>query len=87
MEQKKLCLLYPLATEKAIRMIEAENMMTFVVERTASKTTIKQQIEKMYKVLVRKVNTNITAKGEKRAYAYLSRETPALDLATRLGLL
>lgn len=78
---------FPLATEKAIRMIEAENTITFVVERTAKKPMIKKDIEKLYKVKVTKLNTTITPKGTKRAYARLAMETPALDVATQLGLI
>ncbi|MEK6920669.1 MAG: 50S ribosomal protein L23, partial [Nanoarchaeota archaeon] len=48
---------YPLATEKAIRMIEAENTMTFEVERKAKKADIKKQVQELYKVKVEKVNT------------------------------
>ncbi len=78
---------YPLATEKAIRMIEAENIITFVVERKATKQNIKKQIEQLYKVKVTKLNTTITPKGTKRAYARLAADTPALDIATQLGLI
>ncbi|MEK6867249.1 MAG: 50S ribosomal protein L23 [Nanoarchaeota archaeon] len=78
---------YPLATEKAIRMIEAENTMTFEVERKAKKADIKKQVQELYKVKVEKVNTMITTRGTKRAYVKLAKETPALDVATQLGLI
>ncbi len=78
---------FPLATEKAIRMIEAENIITFVVERKATKPDIKKHIEQLYKVKVTKLNTTITPKGTKRAYARLAVDTPALDVATQLGLI
>ncbi len=78
---------YPLATEKAIRMIESENTMTFEVERKAVKTDIKKQVEALYKVKVTKVNTMITPRGTKRAYVKLAMETPAIDVATQLGLI
>ncbi len=82
-----LLIKYPIATEKAIRMIEAENTLTFSVERTARKPAIKKQVEELYKVKVTKVNTMITPKGTKRAYVRLAQNTPALDVATQLGLL
>ncbi len=78
---------YPLATEKAIRMIESDNIIIFVVERDATKTAIKEEIEKAYKVKVEKLNTLLTPKGQKRALARLSNDTPALDIATQLGLI
>ena len=78
---------YPLATEKAIRMIESENTMTFEVERKARKEDIKKQVETLYKVKVTKVNTMITPRGTKRAYVKLGMDTPAIDVATQLGLI
>ena len=78
---------YPLATEKAIRMIESENTMTFEVERKARKEDIKKQIEALYKIKVTKVNTMITPRGTKRAYVKLAMNTPAIDVATQLGLI
>ncbi len=78
---------YPLATEKAIRMIESENTMTFVVERKARKPDIKKQVQELYKVKIAKVNTTITAKGTKKAYVTLTKETPAIDIATQLGII
>ncbi len=78
---------YPLATEKAIRMIEAENTMTFEVERRATKQEIAKEVEALYKVKVAKVRTAITPQGKKRAYVRLTAATPALDVATQLGLL
>ena len=78
---------YPLATEKAIRMIESENTLTFEVERKARKNDIKKQIEALYKVKVTKVNTMITPRGTKRAYVKLAMNTPAIDVATQLGLI
>ena len=78
---------YPLSTEKAIRLMEAENKLVFAVERTANKPDIKHAIEKMFNVKILKVTTLITPKGGKRAYVKLSPETPALDIATGMGLM
>ena len=68
-------------------MIESENTMTFEVERKARKEDIKKQIEALYKVKVTKVNTMITPRGTKRAYVKLGMDTPAIDVATQLGLI
>ena len=78
---------YPLSTEKSIRLMEAENKLIFVVDLKANKKEIKHAIEKTFKVKVQKVTTLITPKGQKRAYVKLSPETPALDIATDLGLM
>ena len=77
----------PLATEKAVRLMEMENKLVFVVDRKSTKKQIKQAIEEMFKVKVRKVNTLINNKGIKKAYVSLSIDTPAVDVATQLGLM
>ena len=78
---------FPLSTEKSIRLMEAENKLIFVVDPRAKKPEIKEAVEKTFKVKVLKVNTLNTPKGEKRAYVRLSEDTPALDVATDLGLM
>lgn len=78
---------YPLSTEKSIRLMESENKLIFVVDNRSKKPEIKEAVEKIFKVKVEKVTTLITPKGKKRAYVRLSPETPALDIATDLGLM
>jgi len=78
---------YPLATEKAVRLMESENKLIFIVDRRAKKEDIKKAIEAAFKVKVSKITTLITPKGEKKAYAKLSMDTPAMDVATQLGLI
>lgn len=77
---------YPLSTEKSIRMMELENKLAFIVDKKAKKQEIKKELEKMFKVKVVKVNTLIH-KGKKKAYVKFSDETPAIDIATKLGLM
>jgi large subunit ribosomal protein L23 len=78
---------YPIATEKAIRLMEAENKLVFVVDEKATKPEIKKAIETMFKAKVTAVNTLHTIKGQKRAYITFAKETPAIDIATQLGLM
>ena len=78
---------YPLSTEKSLRLMESENKLIFVVDRKAKKPEIKQAIEMLFKVKVTNVNTFISVKGDKRAYVTFSSETPAIDIATNLGLM
>ena len=78
---------YPLSTEKSIRQMEAENKLIFVVDKKATKQMIKERIEKLYNVKVKKVNTCIDTKNRKKAYITFSEDTPAIDLATQLGLM
>jgi len=78
---------YPVSTEKSIRLMESENKLIFVVDNRANKPEIKEAIEKLFKVKVIKVNTYISPKGNKKAYVKLHPETPAIDVATNLGLM
>ncbi|MDP2909258.1 MAG: 50S ribosomal protein L23 [Nanoarchaeota archaeon] len=77
---------HPLATEKAVRLMEAENKLIFIVDKSATKPEIKKAVQDMFKVKVESVNTMIDTKGRKKAYLKLSAETPALDVATQMGL-
>lgn len=85
MEQYKI-LKYPYMTEKSISLIERENKIVFVVERKATKDEIKKAFEKVFEVKVAKVNTEMTLKGEKKAFIKLKPEFKAVDVATKLGL-
>jgi ribosomal protein uL23 len=78
---------YPLSTEKSIRLMESENKLVFVVEKKAKKKEIKDEIEKTYKVKIINVKTFVDTKGRKKAYVKFSDETPAIDIATQLGLM
>ena len=78
---------YPLSTEKSIRLMESENKLIFVVDIKAKKPEIKQAVEAAFKAKVLNVNTFISAKGEKRAYIQFAKESPAIDIATNMGLM
>lgn len=77
---------YPVSTEKSMRMMESENKIIFAVSQTATKKEIKDEIERIFKVKVESVNTQIS-KGEKKAYVKFSSENPAIDIATQLGMM
>ncbi len=80
-------ILYPLATEKAIRLLTSENKLVFIVRREANKQEIKKAVEELFGVKVEKVNTLITPKGLKKAYVKLKPEFNAMDVASKLGLM
>ncbi|MFH1473697.1 MAG: 50S ribosomal protein L23 [Candidatus Aenigmatarchaeota archaeon] len=80
-------LLYPLLTEKAIGKIETENKLVFIVNRKSSKKQIEWATERAFNVKVINVKTLIDAKGRKKAWIKLSKEHPATEIATRLGML
>ncbi len=77
---------YPLMTEDAVSLIEAENKLTFIVDLRADKTRIKHAIEELYDVTVAKVNVLITPRGTKKAFVTLAPEHNASDVAIRLGI-
>ncbi|MEM4247658.1 MAG: 50S ribosomal protein L23 [Candidatus Nanoarchaeia archaeon] len=77
---------FPLSTEKAVRQMEAENMLIFVVDRKADKKQIKWAAQKAFNVKVAGVNTTVLRTGEKKAFIKLRPETPASDVTTQLGL-
>lgn len=77
---------YPVSTEKGIKLMEAENKLIFVVENTSTKNEIKKAVEAMFNVKVESVNTFIN-EGKKKAYVKISKDTPAINVATQLGLI
>ena len=77
----------PSSTEKSIKAMEAENKLVFVVNLKSTKSQIKKALEEMFKTKITKVTTHITPQGEKKAYVTFSAETPAIDIATQLGLI
>ncbi len=80
-------ILRAVATEKAIKLIQEQNTLTFIVDLRANKHDIKRAVEDMFEVKVAKVRTLITPRGEKKAYVKLAPEYKAHEIATRLGLL
>ncbi len=78
---------YPLTTEKSINMIARNNSLSFVVDKRSKSPEIKKAIEELYKVKVARINTSNTVDGRKVAYVRFSPENPALDIATKLGIL
>ena len=56
---------YPLSTEKAVRQMEAENKLIFVVDRSATKSAIKWAVEKAKRQGSERQHNNIKNWGEK----------------------
>jgi large subunit ribosomal protein L23 len=78
---------YPLVSEDAVTLIEAENKITFIVDADASKNDIRRAVEELYEVSVDHVNSVVTPEGRKKAYVKLTPDYKASDLAVRLGIL
>ena len=76
----------PIATEKAVMKIEAENVMTFEFDKRMSKDEIKKEIEEVLEVKVDKLRTQIR-NNKKIVYAKLNTKNLAIDVATKLGMM
>jgi ribosomal protein L23 len=76
----------PITTEKAIMAIESRNVLTFAVDKRKTKPEITKEIEEIFNVKVNKIRTQIKD-NKKLVYAQLKKEFPAIDIATKLGLM
>jgi large subunit ribosomal protein L23 len=76
----------PVTSEKAVRMIEAENTIIFGVDRRLDKEEIKKGVEEMFKVKIEKINV-MNRKNTKFAFITLKKEFKAIDIATKLGMI
>ncbi len=73
-------------TEKAVMMIERDNVITFEVSMKREKAEIKKEIEDLFGVKVEKIRT-LNKKNKKYAYMKLKGDVLAIDVATKLGLM
>ncbi|OCT94035.1 hypothetical protein XELAEV_18011698mg [Xenopus laevis] len=78
---------FPLTTESAMKKIEDNNTLVFIVDVKANKHQIKQAVKKLYDIDVQKVNTLIRPDGEKKAYVRLAPDYDALDVANKVTVL
>ncbi|RLG12354.1 50S ribosomal protein L23 [Candidatus Pacearchaeota archaeon] len=76
----------PVVTEKAIMLVESENVLTFKTKMEKKKSEIKKEIEELFNVKIEKIRTHIRG-NKKYAYIKLKKEFPAIDVATKLGLI
>lgn len=76
----------PVTTEKAVRLIELNNTLVFEVDRRKSKTEIKKEIEELFKIKIDSISSLIH-KNKKIVYVRLNLKNPAIDVATKLGMI
>lgn len=76
----------PIKTEKAIMIIESINTLTFEIEKQKEKNEIKKEFEEIFKVKIEKIRTLIRS-NKKYAYIKLKKDFPAIDIATKLGII
>ena len=75
-----------ITSEKAVRLIESENTLLFETDRQKRKQEIKKEIEESFNVKVEKIRTFIKG-NKKHVYARLDKKNPAIDVATKLGMI
>lgn len=75
-----------ITNEKAIKLLEANNTLVLEVDKRDSKLKIKKEIEETFNVKVDTVNTLIR-NNQKFVYARLNKKNPAIDVATKLGMI
>ncbi|KPI41533.1 60S ribosomal protein L25 [Cyphellophora attinorum] len=80
-------IVHPLNTESAMKKIEEHNTLVFVVDVKANKRQIKAALKTLYDVECVKINTLIRPDGTKKAFARLTSDVDALDIAaTKLSI-
>lgn len=79
-------MLRPVTSEKAVKLIDLENTLIFETDRRETKEAIGKEVSNLFKVKVEKVRT-LTRGNKKYAYVKLSKENPAIDVATKIGMI
>lgn len=78
---------HPLTTESAMKKIEDNNTLVFIVDLKANKIQIEMAVKKLYQIGVQSVNTLIRPDGQKKAYVRLAPDYDALDVANKIGII
>ena len=78
--------LKPIVTEKAVMLIESQNVLTFETEKGRTKDEIKKEVESLFSVKVEDIRTLIGS-NKKYSYVKLKKQFPAIDVATKLGII
>lgn len=78
---------HPLTTESAMKKIEDNNTLVFIVDLKANKVQIEKAVQKLYQIDVQSVNTLIRSDGQKKAYVRLAPDFDALDIANKIGII
>ena len=77
---------HPLVTEQAMNEMDFKNKLLFLVDIDATKPEIRDEVQDRYDVVVDDVNTQVTAKGKKKAVVTLSDDDDATEIASRIGV-
>ena len=86
-ERYRNVILFPLITEKAVNMIEAENKLCFIVDKKSTKEDVKLAVEEAYAIKVDSVKVLNDRKGRKKAIVKVNKAFKADEVATKLGVI
>merc|ERR1719504_129768 len=78
---------FPLTTESAMKKIEDNNTLVFIVDTRANKRQITEAVRRMYEIKTAMVNTLVRPDGSKKAYVRLTTDYDALDVANKIGII
>ncbi|CAN0128654.1 unnamed protein product, partial [Ascophyllum nodosum] len=78
---------YPLTTESAMKKIEDNNTLVFIVDVKSNKRQIKNAVKALYDIESQNVNTLIRPDGKKKAYVRLTQDYDALEVANKIGII
>ncbi|XP_052593483.1 60S ribosomal protein L23a-like [Peromyscus californicus insignis] len=76
----------PLTTESAMKKIEDNTTLVFIVDVKANKHWVKQAGKTLSDIDVAKVNILIRSDRERKAYVQLAPDYDALDVANKIGI-
>jgi large subunit ribosomal protein L23 len=82
-----MVLKYPFVTEKAMVLLENQSKLQFLVNRQATKISIKRKIEKTFGQNVKSVRTLMNMHGEKKAIVSFENDKAAEEILSRLGIM
>jgi large subunit ribosomal protein L23 len=78
---------YPFVTEKAMVLLESQSKLQFLVNRQATKISIKREMEKTFGQNVKSVRTLMNMHGEKKAIVSFENDKAAEEILSRLGVM
>jgi len=78
---------FPLTSDSAMKRVDADNTLVFIVNVKSTKEDIKKAVKHLYDIQAQKVNTLIRPDGQKKAYVKLTSDYEAVEVASRLGMI
>jgi large subunit ribosomal protein L23Ae len=77
----------PMNTESAMKKVEDDNTLVFLVDVRANKYQIRDAVKKMYGIDCVKINTLIRPDGLKKAFVRLPSDNDATEIASKIGFI